>query len=220
MVGVAHDRVVNQLLFTQQGQACSAGYTTADLGSPGSVPTQADIDAYAQAQNAIWLAGCSDNWKTFADVDTIYVGIKSSWIQASHTGATIVGHSSVASKAGTNGGYGPASQCVVCSLRTGLTGRSGRGRVYLPASGALPGGASKYGYSSSAVTGLATQFAQHLHDVDAITSPAYFTGYVPVVASLHLAAANAVASVKVDTRPDSQEHRERHQTYATATGTV
>jgi hypothetical protein len=103
-------------------------------------------------------------------------------------------------KNGTGGTPGPFQACMVASMRTGLAGRSHRGRAYLPANGQGYGTTGFFG--STTYDDVAEGFAGILQTVNDAVTP----GRV-VVVSQTLTTYADVTSVIVDNRPDIQRRR-------------
>lgn len=107
---------------------------------------------------------------------------------------------------GTNGvGPMPPQTCMVASLRTGQSGRSFRGRVYLPKQSAVLSGGHQF--SAADTTSAANAVAAFLSgwEADAILPDG--TGIFAVVVSVKRGVASAITSVVVDSKPDVQRRR-------------
>lgn len=105
---------------------------------------------------------------------------------------------------GTGAESNPLQTCMVVSLRTSLSGRSHRGRMYLPARGQVitPTGQ----ISETDTTGLASEWAAILGQVNGIALPGGGNPSVSVV-SQTLTNSTVVTSVIVDSVPDIQRRR-------------
>lgn len=144
----------------------------------------------------------------FNSADTALTSLTTRAYVAGNTSTRNVGFRSVGDTfIGTGGGSGALSQAVVASLYTNLAGRSGRGRLYWPATAALPGG---HMFSDAQCQSLANALAAFMVAVGDDTSQPLDGSPVGVVRSLTLGTTNQIVSVVVNTRPDRQEHRERH----------
>lgn len=108
---------------------------------------------------------------------------------------------------GTGGGSGALSQAIVASLYTSLAGRSGRGRLFWPATASLPGG---HAFSDAQCQTLANALAAFMVAVSDDVAQPLQGNPVGVVRSLTLGTVNQITTVVVNTRPDRVEHRERH----------
>lgn len=112
---------------------------------------------------------------------------------------------------GTNG-VGPLipQACQVASLRTGQSGRSYRGRVYLPVqSSVLSGG---HQYAAADCTAVANAVAAFLSGWGLLAITPAGNGIFASVISSTLGAANSISQVIVDSRPDVQRRRANRAT--------
>lgn len=105
---------------------------------------------------------------------------------------------------------GPASQCCCATLDTQYPGRSGRGRLYWPATTLLQG---DHQFLLIQAQDLAT-VTRNLYTSLANSTATIPTGpVVGVVRSLTLGQTHPLVAISCNTEPDRQEHRERHLTY-------
>lgn len=148
---------VSILGATQGGEVWSINPTFA-VEPPGQILDYTDVLAIATAVDAITvptnltnklnsaqsITGCRVEARTFAGVLEA---------TAEHTRTPVV----------TGGGAGahPQQVSMVCSLRTGFPGASGRGRLYWPAT-AMPLTGGTLRVSSSDVTAMLTAFQTYL----------------------------------------------------------
>lgn len=140
--------------------------------------------------------------------DTTYDSCVARSYHSSQTAASAEAVTGSSSKVGSGAGFGPQSQCCVVSLATDVASRSGRGRSYMPATAALHGIDPNHAFSQAEVDALADAFDGFLTSMAGVSniSPAPAL----VVRSLTTGQANLVTSIRVDNRPDGQEHREKH----------
>lgn len=110
---------------------------------------------------------------------------------------------------GSNANGAAASQCVVTSLLTAVATRSGRGRLYWPATGGF--GGSVHRYDDTLCQNMANDLAA-LYESIVLAAPSD-AGLVGVVRSGKLHSVNNITTIRVDTRPDRQEHRESRLTF-------
>jgi hypothetical protein len=139
--------------------------------------------------------GAGIGWNQFATTAASIQQIRYTPLDGS-SATTVLGHVIPGT---TVGDSLPGGVALVVTLRTGLRGRSFRGRVYqapfnegVNTAGGVPGAAS--------VTAVLVQWQQHLTALLA-------TGVSLVVASYKLAVATDVASISVDGVWDSQRRR-------------
>lgn len=112
-------------------------------------------------------------------------------------------------QSGTNSNASAASQCMVVTGLSALAGRSGKSRTFLPATGSLIGGGQPFEFPSVQSTSTVTAFAGWLSQLNAAGS---FVGCGKLrasVLSLTLGIMTPITSLRVDSRPDRQEHREK-----------
>ena len=112
---------------------------------------------------------------------------------------------------GPIGGEGSASlpnlTAMVQSLRTDVSGRSYRGRMYLPATGATL--TSDGHFTNAQCTGMALATSKYLTALGtALTPTGGGTGATPVVASFTKSICTEITQVLVDDIPDTQHRRE------------
>lgn len=108
---------------------------------------------------------------------------------------------------GTGTASSAASTSAVITLQTDTAGRSGRGRIYVPATAALAGLDDEYQLDHTRVTNAANAFAACLDSLKNGNESAFATP-IPVVRSVTQTAAHTITSVRMDSRPDRVEHRE------------
>jgi hypothetical protein len=128
------------------------------------------------------------------------------------------GTASITASAGTSTRFMPFYTALCVSLLTNTPGRSGRGRVYLPYTGATINGTT--GQSSDTLTTIANNFASMAtgYGPDDNGFPGDPTSELEVVSSTHATSAKVV-SVRIDSIPDTQHGRTR-KVVATSTATA
>lgn len=114
---------------------------------------------------------------------------------------------------GTGTDSAPASQACVVTLQSPLAGRSGRGRMYMPATAATGAGADEHAFPLSKVNGLIPALVTFFIATEALTLDNSHA-LAPVVRSLKMGTVHPFKQFRVDTRPDRQEHRERGLVFA------
>lgn len=141
--------------------------------------------------------------KALMSTDSTYDEIRLYGYPTGGPTATYVGAAPVTGGAGSGSGSGPLQQAMVMTLRTGLAGRSHRGRMYLPAFGLnLSGHIFASTPTSDAVEAVAA-FLSAVNDA--------FPGGPVCVVSQTLSTATAVTSVDADYRADVQRRRANRQ---------
>ena len=108
-----------------------------------------------------------------------------------------------------------ASQCIVITSLSATAGRSGKGRTFLPHTSSINGGGQPFEISTANATSVVNAFADWLSAINA--APAFLgCGKLQAaVLSLTLGQMNLTRSLRVDTRPDRQEHREKRLVFGT-----
>lgn len=105
---------------------------------------------------------------------------------------------------------GPASQCLVTTLNTAYPGRSGRGRLYWPATSLLQ---ADHQFLLVQAQNLA-QVTRNLYNALSAASGQLAGGpVVGVVRSLTMGVTHPLVAIACNTQPDRQEHRERNLTF-------
>jgi hypothetical protein len=179
----------------------------------GSGEIPADNDAAAAALANILASGSwttyRDTLKTYLTSDSAITGLKLYCYPTGGPSSPAIAEVAI-SVAGTSSGTALPLQCtLVASLRTGQSGRSYRGRIYLPTVGVtLPANHQ----ISDAVT-LAT--ANMVWDfIDGMITESILDGgdgLLAVVVSTQLSAKTPITSVVVDSVVDTQRRRRNRQ---------
>jgi hypothetical protein len=108
-------------------------------------------------------------------------------------------------------GEGPqvhaAGTSMVCSLRSDVPGRSGRGRIYVPANGVSM--SEPHQMNGGECSNICDATATLLGAFNTYTNPSqHVTSLAAVVASFTRSETNSITQVIVDDKPDSQRRRE------------
>lgn len=178
---------------------------------------QTDVAALAESiyqafLTNVWNESASFQQKSFISTTGSVDGCSVYYYGAGGNQATVVGESSGASSAGTRAtAYWPGQCALVCSLLSGLSGRSNRGRLYMPRSGGVMDNTLRDGASD--VDNLARQVALWISAVDALS---FGTGLAAVITSPR-DNAPTVTQVVVDNVVDTQRRR-RDKTLSTHQG--
>jgi len=165
---------------------------------------------------AIYNAGVRAPVASIAKSDTIYQRIKGYFYPTGGPTATYIAERIVtAATVGTGTGTNPLYTCMVLGLRTGLSGRTNRGRMYLPATGAPLDTAHRFASADAAF--VCNNVATFFTNINAITSPA-----IPqvIVLSQKLGTFQTVTDVTADSKPDVQRRRENRMTPGTVATAV
>lgn len=143
--------------------------------------------------------------------DSGYDGVKVYSYPSGGPAATVIGDAPISAGVGTaSGGGAPNQTCVVASLRTNLSGRRYRGRMYLPANGM---GLSQHQLTSSLCTSISSAMALWL---GRFKDPTH-----PIILSQVGGFSTAITAVIVDSLPDVQRrHANRMVAIAKASTNV
>lgn len=192
----------------------------ATLATTPSVVDEGNLNlpGYASAMDAAFANVWSPTLAGLNATDTLYIGCTVRYYRANQTaasGMSIFQHA--AALAGSSAGTGAASQALVVSLVTSTPGRTGRGRMYLPATGTLGTGADAHKFPAASLTTLATKLQTFFQ---AIPTMPFDGSHISDagVRSVKDGAVRVADTFRIDARPDTQEHRERHLTFTTLSG--
>jgi hypothetical protein len=182
---------------------CRLWFSPLDTGADITNVNRGVLENAAAAIGPLWGAIAP-----FNSPDTALTSLTARGYRAGQTATRVQNFASLGdTHVGTGGGSGALSQAVVASLYTAIAGRSGRGRLYWPATAGLPAG---HGFSDAQCQSLADALAAFMVAVSNDVAEPLEGNPVGVVRSEVLGTANQIVSVVVNTRPDRQEHRERH----------
>jgi len=174
--------------------------------TPTMTATQTWITALATYVNAsVFNSSVSGSPLALIAEDSAYTLLKAYIYPAGATAATGVVQATV-SKSGFGAAELPDQASLVTSLRSDNPGRSGRGRVYLPANGV---GLQNHQMFSTDLTNLANvmqAYIQHLN-----TSSIGTDELDVVVRSLTQGVVRLVSSIVIDSRIDTQRRRANSQ---------
>jgi len=185
-----------------------------------SMPTQSDLDAAANSISGLWNAHGATPLQPFNDGAESWDGVELDYIPASSMATAINSVHAASAVPGSAGHVSSAAQCVVASLYTAVHSKSGRGRMYLPATGDMPGGIDAYGFHPADTSALCTAVAAWLTAVNTFAYASTVGILTAVVQSLTTASVNPITKVFVDTRPDRHIHREKAQLQSRFSATV
>lgn len=172
-----------------------------------SAPTAAQLTTLADGTDDLlstWYRAMLD----FCGPDTKRVDTGLYYYPSGSIHASVAGESAHAgTDSGTGGQYMPTSVSIVASLRTGIVGKSARGRSYFPAT-ALPV-TSNHQISGSSCLTVAEAYGHMLADValHIVAGSSPFSEAAPVVASFKTGGTHIITNVEVDSRPDTQRRR-------------
>lgn len=173
------------------------------------LPNQSDVNACASAIGTLFLAGPGNLWKVHNLASTIFDSVRIDVYQSGSMASAMNGSSSGFGLAGTASLAAAASQCIVNSLYTANNSRRGRGRMYWPATGALPSTAQPYGFDPTQINSYGTSMATFISDLGGAFFANAMGNGTAVVQSLTAGLTFPITQLLIDTRPDRQEHREK-----------
>lgn len=186
----------------------------------GTVTNAADATALAVAVHDIFVTtAVRTNLCVMIRPDSTYSFVKAYCYPGGGPTAEFVGEANldhIGGGIGTGTDSAPLYQCAVIQTQTGLSGRSNRGRFYLPASGFAVFTNHRY---TTSQTGNTIAAVKALMDaVNNITSP--FAARCVVLSQLH-AHVEPITSIRMDSKPDVQRRREnRMPSGAGTSGTI
>jgi hypothetical protein len=170
-----------------------------DLPAPADLQTMCDdIEGDAAVLWALLKAKCS--------AETSFTGVNTTFIRNGVTVATNQTNEATPI-IGTASGHLPVFIARVVTLQTNRSGRSYRGRMYLPWTGVtFAAGQVLWGSESAIVAGVAT----FLNNVAGkVNGDLLGTTAGPVIYSVTAGAHEPVVAVRMDNKPDTQRGRER-----------
>lgn len=172
----------------------------------GTGYTQGQLNTLALDMDALAVAA----WGTYAASINPDTNFAETGVYFYPFGSLVATQSAVsparAASLGTGSGNLPVQTSCVVSLRTGVSGRTGRGRNYLPFNGtALTTG---HQFSTTPITNAAIAYQTWLQAINAYSSvPSNVSSIVPCVASHVTGNLSPITQVTVDSDPDTQRRR-------------
>lgn len=173
-----------------------------------TTPSAAEMGSFAQQAYADFLSAAWNTAASGAQALNAVVGSASNVDQArayfygTSSTAQVVGQSTGAAVPGATSRTQPGQVAIVCSLLTGLAGRSNRGRLYLP-NGTINTGADG-NLSTALLQGIANSIANWLSLLR--TRSLGGSTVIPVVASA-TGPGVPITTVRVDSVADTQRRR-------------
>lgn len=181
------------------------------FATPNPVVTLAEAVSGFQDTFPAAILNFGNIWTQFNDNGTLVTGAVIRGYEAGQSAASVQATVGVGGSVVGNSAIGGAASQACCStLYTAHPGKSGRGRLYWPATSSLGPG---YQFPDVAVSNLAIATKNLYQALAGWAGGGEVTPMVGVVRSLTLGTANAITSVACNSQPDRQEHRERHLTF-------
>lgn len=186
---------------TAQTWSTAIWLATTPSGAPSSVNLLAFLTGINTMTNAWWTA-----IKPFNAAACGFTATQAYFYPAHTTVSTVVADNRGGANPGTGAtGLQSPRTCLVATTLTPNSGRSFRGRNYIPAT-ALTLGADLQA-SAAACTAFATAHAALLTALGAHSDPVYTTS-IPVVASFKLGVTTGITQIRCDSLVDVQRRRE------------
>lgn len=200
MASYAHGRVViGGSMSTADSWSTGFAFSGADIVSP--VALQAALVAFKDDVVDWWSSG-TPSLQNVTSADSFIDSIRAYYYEAGSTSADTVAEYVYPSPInGAQSGKLSARTACVATLLTGHPGRSFKGRMYLPATGAV---LANHQHSSGNVTDIATATAALLSNWNALTETGISVACVAGKTSL-----TVVSEVRVDSIPDTIRARSR-----------
>jgi hypothetical protein len=193
------------------GTIGGAAWSTAFyMSTSGAVPDAPSLQAFANAAISSFATTPGPSWADRNHSATQVNHVRADWYDAGSRASSLNVTGVHAGIVGTLSSVSAASQSMVVSLYSATQTRSGRGRMYLPATGSMSGGAQDYAFPSSSVAGILAGMKTWLIDVASVYNANVGVGATPVVQSLTTGSVHVITTLLIDTRPDRQEVREKH----------
>lgn len=200
MASYAYGRVViGGSMSTADSWSTSFAFSGADIVSPTAL--QAALTAFAPAVEDWWTSG-TPSLQNVTSSDSFIDSIRGYYYEAGSSSADTVGEYVYPSPInGAQSAKLSARTALVATLITGHPGRSFKGRMYLPATGAV---LANHQHSSGNVTDVASATADLLTAWNALTETGISVACVAGKTNL-----TVVSSVRVDSIPDTIRARSR-----------
>lgn len=171
----------------------------------GTPATQVALNTMNDDVALSFLATAINGFRSIMASTSHYTGVTSYMYNGGDTALLVAEHEFTPVQGVGQGGNSLPLQTSMClSLRTDVPGRSGRGRMYLPAHGST---LTVHQFPTADVENVVTAAQAFFEDIDGDG----VAGTV-IVASETLDMGNAVNAVEVDSRPDIQRRRANRQT--------
>lgn len=178
-------------------------FKVAGLATPPTTTQMATMLSGLESDLQYWFNAL----KGFCAGNTELLGVRGYFYPAHSGHSTVVSELALTTPiGGTSTANLPTQSSIVASLRTGVSGRSARGRSYFPATGMLLNGNAQL-TDANCVT-IAQKYGNVLADLSLdIASALGSSGVAPVIWSQKTTSTHQIIQVSVDSRPDIQRRR-------------
>lgn len=174
----------------------------------GTPPTQSEFDTYAATMSGFWLTAVSDSDLNKAWTNQLkFSGLRCYHYTTPSTHADLVSEAPFGTDvAGEGSTAHPTEVSIVCSNRSAVPGRSGRGRSYWPANALPISSTGQFTDSNIGPLALVLQSLYQSINGEAIT----FDSLSQLVAIASFTKGNLypVVRIEVDDKPDTQRRRQ------------
>lgn len=179
--------------------------TTGTFPADPQTGVQTVATAAAAAFDDLWTGGLG----AMNTADTSFLSASCRLYAAGATASTAVATAPTpSSEVGSGTDSSAASQACVVTLQSPAAGRSGRGRMYMPATAALGTGGEAHAFPVAKVNNLVAACVAFFIATESFSLDDSHA-LAPVVRSLKQGTVHPFKMFKIDCRPDRQEHRER-----------
>lgn len=173
--------------------------------APGPT-TLADLQTFVNAARGHWHTFWTGAYQALISDDTSYTTLHASRYPSGTTSADLIAQSLAGAVIGSSAIHHAPQLALVASLRTGISGRANRGRVYLPLTGLPNADLNDHQVAASVVDAVNTDFTAFLIALDAeALGPDTWTTSIANPRAAH--AAVPVVQVVLDSKIDTQRRR-------------
>lgn len=173
--------------------------------APGPT-TLAELQTFAAAARGHWHTFWTGAYQAVISDDTSYTTLHASRYPSGTTSADLVAQDLAGAVIGSSSIHHAPQLALVASLRTGVSGRQNRGRVYLPLTGLPNADLSDHQVAASVIDAINTDFTAFLIAMDTETiGPDTWQTSVANPRATH--AAVPVIQVVMDSKIDTQRRR-------------
>jgi len=187
------------------GEIFNSSFWVVNNAAEGAIDTEVRADAYAAAVRDQFQLELLPTLVPRITADSAYDEVRIYGYPDGGPIASVIGAASVTGGTGTGTDELPLQCATVASLRSDFSGRSRRGRMYLPMTAGLLG--VDHQFTNVAAQAIADDTAAFLSAVNAI--PRTFN--VVVLSQLGTGSVVPVTEIVVDTRVDTQRRRAQDQ---------
>lgn len=206
---------VKRIKYTLIGQVHTAPWESSFYGSyDGAIPVDdAALLDYATAAKSTLNSDWSDEFQAINDPNTNWTALRVDLYLASSLAIAQSATFTDTTLAGVGAPGGAVSSAICTSLYSATPTRSGRGRMYVPATAALAGSSTTNGFTTARLTSWLAALSGAFTAINTLDGPDGAGAVRVGVQSLMDSQIRPVVRVLADTRPDRIEHREKQLTW-------